>query len=47
MDDGAGDVRDVWLGDREADKDLPGIHSRSRVGSSRETKRWILKSWRR
>ena len=30
----------------EADKDFPGIHSRSRVDSSRETKRWILKSWR-
>ena len=30
----------------KADTDLLGIHYRSRAGSSRETKRWILKSWR-
>ena len=47
MEGRVGEVRDVWLGGTvrvNIDMDLLGIRSRSRVGSSRETRKWILKS---
>ena len=37
LESGPGEADMVWL----------GIRSRSRVGSSREMRRWILESWRR